>query len=292
MSTASLLSAHRDHNRSWRDFYYVYPVISRRAGGLSIGINLNPDKKCNFDCAYCSVDRTTPGRIKEVDLAVLAQELESLLGDWKSGRIFEDPFFAEVPISWRRLNDIAFSGDGEPTTCPVFEQAVQLAFELRGKMTPPETKLILITDAACLDRAGVQAGLRIMMGGAHDVWAKLDAGTPDYFRQVNRTSIPFERITKNITATAAWCPLWIQTLFARVHDQPPPEAEVAAYLNQLDEIRAAGGTLLGVQLYTVARKTPEAWITALADEEIDMLAARVRDHTGLPVVVGYGDGAL
>ncbi|MBM3871597.1 MAG: radical SAM protein, partial [Verrucomicrobia bacterium] len=40
----------RDHTRIYRDFTYVYPVISRRSGGLSIGINLNPDKKCNFDC--------------------------------------------------------------------------------------------------------------------------------------------------------------------------------------------------------------------------------------------------
>lgn len=54
------LAAVRDHTRVYRDFTYVYPVISRRSGGLSVGINLNPDKVCNFDCVYCEVDRKTP----------------------------------------------------------------------------------------------------------------------------------------------------------------------------------------------------------------------------------------
>lgn len=39
---------------------FVYAVISQRAHGLSIGINLNPNKACNFDCAYCEVNRDLP----------------------------------------------------------------------------------------------------------------------------------------------------------------------------------------------------------------------------------------
>ena len=38
------------HSRNWQTNRYVYPVISRRSKGLSIGVNLNPDKVCNFDC--------------------------------------------------------------------------------------------------------------------------------------------------------------------------------------------------------------------------------------------------
>src|SRR6476646_2239078 len=58
---------------------FVYAVISQRAHGLSIGINLNPDKCCNFDCAYCEVNRTLPAGDSLVDLDVLAGELERLL---------------------------------------------------------------------------------------------------------------------------------------------------------------------------------------------------------------------
>ncbi len=43
-----------------RDFlsnHFVYVVTSSRARGLSLGINVNPDKYCNYDCLYCEVDR-------------------------------------------------------------------------------------------------------------------------------------------------------------------------------------------------------------------------------------------
>ncbi len=34
----------------------VYPVVSRRSGGLSLGVNLFPEAKlCSFDCPYCEV---------------------------------------------------------------------------------------------------------------------------------------------------------------------------------------------------------------------------------------------
>ena len=51
---------HGRHERSFEANRFVYPVLSRRAGGLSVGINLNPDKICNFDCIYCQVDRVSP----------------------------------------------------------------------------------------------------------------------------------------------------------------------------------------------------------------------------------------
>ena len=110
------LDAHRDHRRSWGDFLYVYPVISRRSRGVSIGVNLNPDKVCNFDCVYCEVDRRAPPRARDVDFVVLERELRAMLECWKSGELFKDPPFSLAPPSARRLNDLAFSGDGEPTT--------------------------------------------------------------------------------------------------------------------------------------------------------------------------------
>jgi len=288
MSDANLIAAHLDHRRSYDDFYYVYPVISRRSQGVSIGINLNPDKVCNFDCVYCEVDRTAPGRRKDVDLDVLREELREMLRIFQDGTLFQREPFASAPESWRRLNDIAFSGDGEPTTCPVFEQAVEVAWEVRAEMGLEGAKLVLITDAACLDRPGVQRGLRRMQGGAHEIWAKLDAGTDEYYNVVNRSRIPFPRILKNITETARWCPLVIQSLFLRVFGAPPTEKEIHAYADRLREIQAAGGKILGLQLYTVARPTPMDWATALSNEELDRIAAQVKELTGLPRQLSYG----
>jgi len=288
MSGANLIAAHLDHRRSYDDFYYVYPVISRRSQGVSIGINLNPDKVCNFDCVYCEVNRTTPARRKDVDLDVLRGELRDMLRIYQDGTLFQREPFASAPESWRRLNDIAFSGDGEPTTCPVFEQSVEVAWQVREEMGLDAAKLVLITDAACLDRPGVQRGLRRMQAGAHEIWAKLDAGTSDYYSVVNRSHIPFSRILKNITETAQWCPLVIQSLFLRVFGTPPTEQEIRAYAERLREIQAQGGKILGLQLYTVARPTPMSWATALSDKELDHIALLVQELTGLPQQVSYG----
>jgi wyosine [tRNA(Phe)-imidazoG37] synthetase (radical SAM superfamily) len=289
MSGANLIAAHLDHRRSYDEFYYVYPVISRRSEGVSIGINLNPDKVCNFDCIYCEVNRVMPGRRRDVDLAVLEQELRDMIRFYQDGRLFQREPFASAPVAWRRLNDIAFSGDGEPTTCPVFEQAVQVAWRVREELGLQAAKLVLITDAACLDRPGVQAGLRVMQTGAHEIWAKIDAGTEDYFKVVNRTRIPYGRILKNITDTARWCPLVIQSLFLRVFGAPPTEAEIHAYAQRLLDIQAQGGRILGLQLYTVARPTPLDWATALSDEELDRIAVMVKALTGLPQQLSYGN---
>jgi len=291
MSGANLLAAHLDHRRSYDDFYYVYPVISRRSQGVSIGINLNPDKVCNFDCIYCEVNRTEPGRRRDVDLTILREELRDMLHIFAEGTLFNREPFASAPPEWRRLNDIAFSGDGEPTTCPVFEQAVEVAFDVRREFNLPETKLVLISDAACFDRPGVQNGIRRMQAGAHEIWAKLDAGTENYYQTVNRTRIPYARILKNIADTAKWCPLIVQSLFLRVFGAPPTDDEIRAYAGRLLEIQHQGGKILGLQLYTVARPTPLDWATALSDRELDHLAEIVRDLTGLPQQLSYGNGS-
>src|SRR5216110_837751 len=119
-STRRIPLVQRDHRRTFRENLYVYAVVSRRSKGVSIGVNLNPDKICNFDCVYCQVDRTTPGGAKDVDLPLLRAELSAMMDAVVSGALFEHERFRATPVHLRRFNDIAFSGDGEPTTCPQF----------------------------------------------------------------------------------------------------------------------------------------------------------------------------
>ena len=72
LNTAPLSAA--SHPRYFGQNSFVYPVLSRRADGISVGINLNPDKACNFDCIYCQVDRSK----KPAEVFV---ELPRLVGD-------------------------------------------------------------------------------------------------------------------------------------------------------------------------------------------------------------------
>jgi wyosine [tRNA(Phe)-imidazoG37] synthetase (radical SAM superfamily) len=275
------------HPRDWRDNLYVYPVISRRSRGLSIGVNLNPDTACNFDCIYCQVDRTAPVKVRDVDLDVLAVELDHMLGLAAGGSIFDEPQFGAVPPELRRVNDIAFSGDGEPTTCPVFADAVRLAADLKHQRGMGNVRMVLITDACYLTKPAVKRGLRTMDQSNGEVWAKLDAGTQAYYELVNRPNYPLAHVMSEIIATARERSIRIQSLFMRVNGEPPPSAEIDAFVERLHEILAADGKIIEVQVYTVARRPAEAYVGALSDAQVDAIVEQVRSATGLTANAYY-----
>jgi wyosine [tRNA(Phe)-imidazoG37] synthetase (radical SAM superfamily) len=278
----SARSVFESHPRSFEANRYVYPVVSRRAGGISIGVNLNLDKVCNFDCVYCQVDRTETAEREFLETDRLADELDSTVELVLSGRIYEHPRFLNTPEPFRRLNDIAFSGDGEPTTYRNFEEVVSVAADLRRRRALDALKLILITNASLFHRENVRRGLAILDANGGEIWAKLDAGTEDYYQQVIRSSIPFARILDNLRDAALVRPLVIQSLFMRLHGTPTPPAEQEAYCDRLNEIVGSGGRIKLVQLYTVARPPAESWVSALSHDELDALAQRVRRRTHLP----------
>src|SRR4051794_6217013 len=125
---------HSRHERTFRDNRFVYPVLSRRSGGISMGVNLNPDKVCNFDCIYCQVDRTRQSETRFVELDALLAELEATLRLVISGELYGFEEFASLPLPLRRLNDIAFSGDGEPTTYRNFDEIMARSAEVKQRL--------------------------------------------------------------------------------------------------------------------------------------------------------------
>ncbi len=279
------LAAVRDHTRVYKDFNYVYPVISRRSGGLSIGINLNPDKVCNFDCVYCEVDRKTPGKTSVVDLAQLREELTALIHFARDGGLAREPKFNEVqPALTQTPRDIAFSGDGEPTMLHNFDECVRVAAEVKRAEGLAATKLVLITDAAGLDTGSVKRGLATMDANQGEIWAKLDAGTEGYYKLVNRTTVRLDRILHNLLVTARARPIIIQSLFLRMHGQPMPPEELAEYCFRLEELVHDGAQIREVHLYTIARPTPEPFCGKLTKAELEAMAQTVREKTRLKVV--------
>jgi len=281
----SSMAVVRDHSRHFSDFTFVYPVISRRSKGLSIGINVNPDKVCNFDCIYCEVDRRVPGAVTEVDLSQMRDELRAMIGFARNGGLAKEPKFDEVPGMTREIRDIAFSGDGEPTMIHNFDEVVEAVAEEKISAGLHDTKIVLITDAAGLDKASVRRGLEVMDANEGEVWGKLDAGTEEYFKIVNRTSVKFQRVLDNLRDTARVRPILIQSLLLKVHGEAMSAAELEAFCGRLNDITAAGGQIRGVQAYTVARPTPEAFATKLTKEELEAMAVVIRERTGLPVAI-------
>lgn len=274
-----------DHRRDLAGYTYVYPVVSRRAGGISVGINLNPNNACNWRCIYCQVGGLKRGAAPPLDHALLQQELTLLLQSLADGSFYRR---FQVPEPFRRLCDIAISGNGEPTTLRDFASAIAtVEATLADLDLPADLAKVLISNGSQIQRDEVQRGLARWgeMGG--ELWFKIDRATTREIRQVNRAAVTPERILANLATAAARCPVWIQTCLFAFDDRPPPEDELQAYLDFLATVRERGIPLQGVLLYGLARpsRQPEApRLSPLPAAWLEALAQRIR-ALGWPVRV-------
>ena len=280
--TATLTSI--NHDRDSAGMTYVYPVVSRRAGGVSVGVNLNPNNACNWACVYCQVPNLVRGAAPDIDLVQLEAELRAMLSDVLHG----DFMPTCVPEGARRLNDIALSGNGEPTSSKAFPQVIELIgrvmadFDLLGKI-----KLVLITNGSLADRPRVQDGLRKMAVLNGEVWFKFDSATAAGMRAVNQTRMSPDKQFERLIIAARLCPTWLQTCVFALDGVPPSDAEQAAYLAAVARLRQQQVPLRGVLLYGLARPSmqPQAGrLSALPVEWLEAFANKIR-AAGLPVKV-------
>jgi wyosine [tRNA(Phe)-imidazoG37] synthetase (radical SAM superfamily) len=265
-----------------RDFLgqrFVYAVISPRARGLSIGVNMNSGKVCNFDCAYCEVNRCQPGVEQPLNVDVMAHELQSTLDLVRSGKIRELSFFKTMPQELLKLRHVALSGDGEPTLCPNFTQAVQTVAHVRAR-SPSFFKIVLITNATGLDLPEVQSGLKYFTR-EDEILAKLDAGTQAYMNQINHSEVPIEKVLANILLVARQRPVIVQSLFPSLNGQEPPPDEIVQYAQRLKELKEEGAQVSLVQIYSATRPTLHSDCGHLPLKTLSRIAQTVREMSGL-----------
>ena len=274
------------HPRRFGTLRYVYPVISRRSDGLSLGINLSPSGRCNFSCIYCQI--LAEGSKSQTDVSLvpmdhLAAELQQLVESVNDGTLFEQTVFAQVPPEKRILKDIAFSGDGEPTLAPQFAEAVKLAADIRKELCADTVKIVLITNASALHLTPIRSALDFMLQNNGEIWAKLDAGTPEFYQMISRSNVSYQTICRNLIDFTQDFPAAIQTCFLALHGKGPDADEVRQYAERLKEL----GKVLYVQIYTVARNTPVDWAAPLGNRQLDDIAQTVRKLTDLDVRTFY-----
>lgn len=269
------------HSRDNAGMTYVYPVVSRRAGGVSIGINLNPNNACNWRCVYCQVPDLKRGGPPPIDLGLLRSELESLLQQVCHGDFME----SRVAPESRRLVDVAFSGNGEPTSAAEFPEAVACVAELLDQFgLSGSLPIRLITNGSLIDRARVQKGLKRLAAGGGEVWFKLDGLTEQTFLFVNNTQASPEAAIKRLRLCAELCPTWVQSCFFAIDGIPPADADRDAYVSGLAR---EASYIRGVHLYGLARPStqPEApRLQRLPREWLEDLARRLKEK-GLTVTV-------
>jgi len=269
-----------NHDRDSSGMTYVYPVISRRAGGVSVGINLNPNSACDWRCVYCQVPGLVRGSAPEINLEQLRGELTTMLNE-----IVHGGFMAErVPEGCCTLCDVALSGNGEPTSCKNFAEIVELIASVMQQFEL-EVPLRLITNGSYLHKPHVQAGLKQMGDVDSEVWVKVDSATETGIDRINGVSATPELLFKQVKAVAELCPTWIQTCMFAWDDSEPPETEVDAYLAFLKQLKAEDVPVKGVLLYGLARESmqPEAsHLGALDEAWMQSFAERI-EQCGLPI---------
>jgi len=264
-----------------RDFlnnHFVYAVISSRARGLSLGINLNPDKFCNFDCVYCEVDRRVPPSVLKLDVDAMAAELRRTIAFIQQGRLRELPAYRALPDELLQLRHVALSGDGEPTLAPNFIEAVQAVVQVRA--LGGFFKIVLITNGTGLDQPQVLRGLDYLTK-SDEIWIKLECGTQAFMDKVNRPNVPLEKILANILLVGRQRPVVIQSLFPAICGDEPPFEEIREYALRLKELKDGGAQISLVQIYSAARPGVHNEWGHLPLRVLSQVAQTVRQTTGL-----------
>jgi histidinol dehydrogenase len=278
----SLMNA-ANHDRGRTRDALVYPVFSRRSRGLSVGINLFPDRKfCNFDCPYCEVlppmiaaPAVVPaaGSARDFDLSRLEADLETF-------------FTKDYPAVWapEPVRDLCFSGNGEPALSPHLEAALELCARMRRRHAPAaRADIVIITNGTgFLDEACSAMLHDFALRERLAFWVKLDSGSQEGFSAYSRSAFDIEGILAGIARFASKTPVVIQTMVCGFHGRMPGEEEARDYARRLDQLLDASALIDAIHLYTLARMPAEDFVVALGDEQLLDYANRVRSFLRHP----------
>lgn len=250
----------KDHSRNSAGMKYVYPVVSRRAGGVSVGINLNVNNACNWACVYCQVPNLTRGGPPPVDLDLLEDELRRFLTDVTKGEFFA----RQVAPDARRLVDIAFSGNGEPTSAPEFADAIDHVIRVMDEFELPESvKLRLLTNGSLMFRPVARKGVAAIGASPRgEVWFKLDQATEEGIARVNGVRLHPDKVRESLLTCAELAPTWVQTCYFAIDGTETDEAGRAAYIQLIASVREK---IKGVHLYGLARPSLQPLASRLSN---------------------------
>jgi len=275
-----------NHNRQIAGLKYIYPVMSRRAGGLSIGVNFNPNNACNWRCIYCQVPDLQRGNAPEMDFGLLEQELRLFLDYVQHGDFFEQ---FNVEANQRVIKDIAISGNGESTSLKDFDKAVRLIGDIATESDVfPTSKFVLISNGSLLHQASVQDGLRELARYNGELWFKLDSATEQGRKLINNTGQSQQKLLDHLKIATDLCPTKLQTCMFH-YQQTWSENEKSAYLQLLAELPDREIKIQKVMLYSIARQSfqPEAENLQRATlDEMNAFAADIK-ALGYDVSVNY-----
>ena len=276
------LSIH-DHSRELSGLKYIYSVISRRAGGLSIGVNLNINNACNWQCIYCEIPNLTRGSPPPIELNVLEDELRFFLHEIIHGDYMEK----NVAIEDRHLKDIAFSGNGEPTSAEEFPQVILIVKKILEEFNLlHKIKIRLITNGSLMHKESVLEGIQVLAKMNGEVWFKVDAGLEESTKVINQVNIKPQQAIDRLKRCSEICPTFVQTCIFTIDNKEPNNKEIDAYIKLID---SAKKSIKGVHLYGIARPSmqPEAYRLGRVNINVLENIADQLHNNGIESTVSY-----
>jgi len=276
------LSIH-DHSRELSGLKYIYSVISRRAGGLSIGVNLNVNNACNWQCIYCEIPNLTRGTPPPIELDVLEQELRFFLNEIIHG----DYMDKNVSLEDRHLKDIAFSGNGEPTSANEFPEVISIVKKILSEFNLlHKIKIRLITNGSLMHQTSVIKSVGMLKEMNGEVWFKVDAATEESIKTINQVNLKPHQILERLKNSAKVCPTFVQTCIFTIDGKGPSKKDIDAYVELINEVKSI---IQGVHLYGLARPSlqPQAKNLGRLDEEVLQDIAKELRSLNITTTVSY-----
>jgi wyosine [tRNA(Phe)-imidazoG37] synthetase (radical SAM superfamily) len=276
------LSVH-DHSRELSGLKYIYLVVSRRAGGLSIGVNLNINNACNWQCIYCEIPNLTRGTPPPIELDVLEKELRFFLNEIIHGDYMEK----NVALEDRYLKDIAFSGNGEPTSAEEFPEVISIVKKILGEFNLlHKLKVRLITNGSLMHQASVIKSVEMLKEMNGEVWFKVDAATEETIKAINQVNLKPHQILERLKNSANACPTFVQTCIFTIDGKGPSRKDIDAYIELINEVK---NSIQGVHLYGLARPSlqPQAKNLGRISEDILQNIAKELRSLNIATTVSY-----
>lgn len=275
-----LKNAYIDHSRVFDDNKYLYPVLSRRAQGISVGFNLNQGKECNFDCVYCQIDRKERGKPAKTDLKRLEGELDRFLKVYKETKLQKIEKFKDLADNMLELKDFCLSGDGEPTLSLNFDEVCEILVNAKQEHKLNDIKFVVISNASLLRTPKVIKGLDYFSNEGHgEIWTKLDAINESTYRKINRSAVTLDKIKNNILESINHYKIRIQTLISTVNVDDFSGDNLIKYCDFIKKLHQENSSnLLEVQLYAPIRQVAEEYCKEISSNDFKIIIKNIKDN--------------
>ncbi len=249
---------------------YVYAALSRRAGGLSLGVDLTPQGHCTFACVYCQASHPV---LKYPNLTVDTNLLREELNAWMRG-----PRRTE-------LKDLVVAGAGEPTAISNLSDALGVIVQACAEHEFGHPRKIF-TNGRHLGSSEVAGALADFAKSGGEIWVKLDGASTESLEQVNGRVLDVERHLQGIWDFAKTCPIGVQTMVFHGATTPSPRRIVDEVRDALVEGIRQGALIARVHVLTLRRTpadpTQASQLSPVDPPELDVFACEIAKATGIP----------